>query len=87
MYDEEIKASVLWTNFNKFIYKNIKYESVLSQDFQVNYLVYDNKTLTQSAWCSIPFNEQPTGSVYMMLASTIIYFFAPLFIVGLLYTK
>ena len=53
----------------------------------MNYLVYDNKTLTQSAWCSIPFNEQPTGSVYMMLASTIIYFFAPLFIVGLLYTK
>ena len=61
--------------------------NLLIQLSQVNYLVYDNKTLPQSAWCSIPFNEEPTGSVYMMLASTIIYFFAPLFIVGILYTK
>ena len=55
--------------------------------FQVNYLVFNNQTLVQSAWCSIPFNEQSSGSLYMMLASTIIYFFAPLFIVGILYTK
>ena len=56
--------------------------------FKVNYLVYNNQTiLEQSAWCSIPFNEEPSGSVYMMLTSTMIYFFAPMIIVTMLYTK
>ena len=54
---------------------------------QVNYLVYNNQSLPQSAWCSIPFNEQSSASLYMMLASTFIYFLAPMMIVSLLYTK
>ena len=28
---------------------------------QVNYLVYEGQTLDQSAWCSIPFNEETSG--------------------------
>ena len=27
----------------------------------MNYLVYNNQTLEQSAWCSIPFNEETSG--------------------------
>ena len=54
---------------------------------KVNYLVFNNQTLLQSAWCSIPFNEQSSASLYMMLTTTIIYFFAPMVIVTLLYTK
>jgi neuromedin U receptor 1 len=54
---------------------------------KVNYLVYNGKIVEESAWCSIPFNEETTGSLYMMLASTVIYFFVPMVVVTLLYTR
>ncbi len=54
---------------------------------QVNYLEYNNVELKESAWCTIPFNEESNGPLYMMLGSTIIYFFAPIIIVTLLYSK
>lgn len=55
---------------------------------KVNRLVYtDGTELEQSAWCSIPFNEESHGSLYMMMGSTMIYFFAPMVIVTLLYSK
>ena len=44
-------------------------------------------TLLQTAWCSIPFTEESYGSLYMMLGSTLVYFFAPIVIVTLLYSK
>ena len=62
-------------------------ESFFFQFVQVNYLEYNNVELKESAWCTIPFNEESNGSLYMMLGSTIIYFFAPLIIVTLLYSK
>ena len=54
---------------------------------KVNYLTYGGEILKESAWCSIPFNEETSGSLYMMLGSTVIYFFAPMFVVTLLYTR
>ena len=54
---------------------------------KVNYLVYNGKIVEESAWCSIPFNEETTGSLYMMLGSTVIYFFVPMVVVTLLYTR
>ena len=54
---------------------------------KVNYLVYKGKIVEESAWCSIPFNEETTGSLYMMLGSTVIYFFVPMVVVTLLYTR
>ena len=54
---------------------------------KVNYLIYDGEILEESAWCSIPFNEETSGSLYMMLGSTVIYFFAPMVVVTLLYTR
>ena len=54
---------------------------------KVNYLIYEGEILEESAWCSIPFNEETSGSLYMMLGSTVIYFFAPMVVVTLLYTR
>ena len=54
---------------------------------KVNYLTYNEVELAQTAWCSIPFNEESHGALYMMLGSTLIYFFAPMIIVSLLYCK
>ena len=54
---------------------------------KVNYLEYNGTVLTQSAWCSIPFNEETSGSLYIMLGSTTIYFFTPLCVVSLLYYR
>ena len=54
---------------------------------KVNYLTYNGHTLEDSAWCSIPFNEESTESLYMMLGSTILYFFIPMLVVTLLYTR
>ena len=54
---------------------------------KVNYLTYGGEILKESAWCSIPFNEETSGSLYMMFGSTIIYFFAPMIVVTLLYTR
>ena len=54
---------------------------------KVNYLDYEGRILEESAWCSIPFNEETHGSLYMMLGSTLLYFFAPMFVVTLLYTR
>lgn len=53
----------------------------------MNYLTYNEVELAQTAWCSIPFNEESHGALYMMLGSTLIYFFAPMIIVSLLYCK
>ena len=54
---------------------------------KVNYLEYDGTILEESAWCSIPFNEETSGSLYIMLGSTLVYFFAPLVIVTALYSR
>ena len=54
---------------------------------KVNYLVYKDNILVESAWCSIPFNEENSGSLYMMMTSTIIYFLVPFVIVSALYLR
>ena len=54
---------------------------------KVNYLEYNNEVLEETAWCSIPHNEKFHGSLYMMLGSTVVYFFCPLIIVTFLYLK
>ena len=54
---------------------------------KVNYLVYKDMTLVESAWCSIPFNEENSGSLYMMMTSTIVYFLVPFVIVSALYLR
>ena len=54
---------------------------------KVNYLTYEEEVLEESAWCSIPFNEETPGSLYMMLCSTILYFFVPMMLVTMLYTR
>ena len=47
----------------------------------------DGQRLEESTWCSIPFNEETRGSLYMTLASTVIYFFIPLCIVSFMYSR
>ena len=54
---------------------------------KVNYLLYDGKIVEESAWCSIPFTEETSGSLYIMLASTLLYFFAPLVVVSFIYSR
>ena len=54
---------------------------------KVNYLSYKGRILVESAWCSIPFNEESSGSLYMMMTSTLVYFFAPLITVTVLYIR
>ena len=41
----------------------------------------------QSSWCSIPFNEEIVGSLYMSLATTIAYFILPSIIVTYMYIR
>ena len=43
--------------------------------------------LEESAWCSIPFNEENIDSLYMMLITTLVYFLVPMFTVSILYIR
>ena len=54
---------------------------------KVYYLLYDGKIVEESAWCSIPFTEETRGSLYFMLASTLLYFIAPLVVVSFIYSR
>lgn len=54
---------------------------------KVNYLIYDGAILEETAWCSIPFNEENIGSLYMMLATTLVYFLVPMITVSVLYVR
>ena len=54
---------------------------------KVNYLIYDGVELEESSWCSIPFNEENIGSLYLMLASTLVYFLVPMITVSVLYIR
>ena len=54
---------------------------------KVNSLKYKDRILMESAWCSIPFTEETSGSLYMMMCSTLVYFFFPFFIVTALYSR
>ena len=54
---------------------------------KVNYLTYKGRPLMESAWCSIPFNEENSASLYMMLISTIVYFVLPLITVVFAYLR
>ena len=54
---------------------------------KVNYLTYEGRVLEETTWCSIPFNEETSGILYIMLGSTILYFFIPLIIVTFLYLQ
>ena len=58
-----------------------------SQYTEVNYLVFNNEPLLESAWCSIPFTEDNIGSVYLMLSYTLIYFIIPMITVTILYIR
>ena len=54
---------------------------------KVNYLTYNDQLLEESAWCSIPFTEEESISLYMMMLCTLIYYLIPLIIVATLYTR
>ena len=54
---------------------------------KVNYLVLDGALLEETSWCSIPFNEENIGSLYMMLATTLVYFLVPMITVTFLYIR
>ena len=58
-----------------------------SQYTEVNYLLFNNEPLLESAWCSIPFTEDNIGSVYLMLSYTLIYFIIPMITVTILYIR
>ena len=53
----------------------------------MNYLVYEGRELAESAWCSIPFNEEGIGSMYLMLAATTLYFLIPMVTVTFIYIR
>ena len=50
-------------------------------------MIYDGVELEESSWCSIPFNEENIGSLYLMLASTLVYFLVPMITVSVLYIR
>ncbi|CAG2107597.1 unnamed protein product [Medioppia subpectinata] len=54
---------------------------------QINYLYLDSKTLSESAWCGLPFNKPNLHWETIMLSSTIIFFLIPLTIISLLYYR
>ena len=57
------------------------------QSSQVNYLIFNDEPLEETAWCSIPFTEDNIGSVYLMLSYTLIYFIIPMITVTILYIR
>ena len=56
---------------------------------KVNYIKYNGEELVQSAWCSMPFNEEDldTTPLYFTVASTFLYFVVPFTIVFVLYLR
>ena len=50
-------------------------------------MVYEGRELAESAWCSIPFNEEGIGSMYLMLAATTLYFLIPMVTVTFIYIR
>ena len=73
----ELKISMKWLNFGQ--------KQMISA--QVNYLTYHGVRLEQTAWCSIPFTEESVASLYMMAASTVVYFIFPLIFVATMYIR
>ena len=49
--------------------------------------MYEGQDLAESAWCSIPFTEEGIGSMYLMLAATILYFIIPMVTVTFIYIR
>ena len=54
---------------------------------RVNYLIFNNELLEESAWCSVPFDEENLGSVYLILSYSFLFFILPLIIVSVLYIR
>ena len=54
---------------------------------KVNYLTYNGKMVEKSAWCSMDFTEEGLTSLYMMLASTFVFFLAPMAVLVALYAR
>ena len=53
-----------------------------------DWLFVDHVTrILTSDWCSIPFNEEGIGSMYLMLAATVLYFIIPMFTVTFIYIR
>ena len=53
---------------------------------KVNYLDFKGKILLNSAWCSVPFDEN-SGTLYMTMACTLVFFILPIIIVTVLYIQ
>lgn len=53
---------------------------------QINYLYVDDKPLSESAWCGLPFNAPNRVWEKFMIMSTVAFFIIPLIIITLLYT-
>ena len=54
---------------------------------KANYLTYNGKIVDESAWCSMAFTEEGLTSLYMMLASTVVFYLAPTALLVALYAR
>ena len=56
---------------------------------KVNYIKFDGHDLLESAWCGMPFHEENlnTAPLYLIIASTLMYFIIPFSIVFVLYLR
>ena len=56
---------------------------------KVNYIKYAGDDLLESAWCGMPFHEETLNMapLYLIIASTLIYFIIPFSIVFVLYLR
>ena len=54
---------------------------------KVNYLTYNGRIVEESAWCSMAFTEEGMASLYMMLASTVVFYLAPTALLVALYAR
>ncbi len=57
-------------------------------DFQVNYVLDpQNRTMEESAWCGVPFDQPDLSSQLLMLLSTCLFFVAPMTLILILYLR
>ena len=54
---------------------------------KVNYLEYNGEDLEEASYCTVPHNKENWGSLYLMLASTVVYFVLPMITVIILFAR
>lgn len=54
---------------------------------RVNYLQLEGEELPESAWCGLAYNAPERRAEFIMLSSTVVFFFIPLVLISCLYFR